>query len=305
MTRKPFSVIIVNWNAGTLLADCIRSVYRQTRTPGFEVIVVDNASSDESVALAEKEFGGLAVIRNRENIGFGAANNAGVRQATGEVIILLNPDTRVTSGALDRLYGYLKNAGPSVGAVGPLLTDEDGTPQRDQGHLFPGLASAFFQYSFLSHFLGLPGIFMNRPPHMPKPVDWLCGACLACTKERYEALGGFDERYFLYAEDMDLCYRMKQKDWQVILYPAAAIIHLSKQSVRKQGPAVRALQVDSLKEFYKAHHHPVSYFFFRHILFCGLFVRLVIYRLTYRIRPSAALGEAIALLRPLVRRVYA
>jgi len=188
---RDLSVIIVNWNAGGLLRDCVESVYRETLKYSPQVIIVDNASSDDSVARVEKEFPEAVIIKNAANLGFAKGNNIGVEAAEGRYVVLLNPDARVTDRALDKLCGFLESAGAETGAAGPVLLNGDGSFQTQQGSRFPTLGTAFSQYLFLGRILGLPGIFMNRAPSSdgPRRVDWLCGACLACETEVYRQGG--------------------------------------------------------------------------------------------------------------------
>jgi GT2 family glycosyltransferase len=297
--------VIVNWNTGNLLSECIESVYAETKQCDFEIIVLDNASSDNSIDLVEEKYKEVRVIRNKANLGFSAANNLGVKEAEGEFIILLNPDTKIIDGALDKLWLYAKKNRAVTGAAGAKLLNEDMSFQREQGLRFPGLWTAFFQYFFLSHFFGLPGIFMNHDVGRAKEVDWLCGACLCCQREVYERIGGMDERYFLYAEDMDLCRRIKEAGYKIVYYPDAQIIHYSKQSVKKQDEKVLKLQVQSLKDFYALHHNKLSYFVFKNIIFFGLIFRLLAFVFFSLFDRSGRSKSSIQGIRVMLKYVYA
>lgn len=281
---KSLSVIIVNWNTGALLRDCVESVYRETKEHPFEIIIVDNASSDNSIPLVEKEFKDAIVIKNSKNFGFAKGNNIGVEASEGKYVILLNPDTKVLDGALDKICDYLETAGNDVGAAGPVLLNKDGSFQPQQGYRFPGLGTAFAQYFFLSRIFGLPGIFMNRLPaaKVPRRVDWLCGACFASPRKIYKEMGGLDEKYFLYAEDMDLCYRLREKGYKSVFLPGAAIMHISKQSTSKQGEEVSKYQIEGLKDFFRTKNPAWKYKVFKDILFGGLAARFLVFSVISR-----------------------
>ncbi|MDD5736887.1 MAG: glycosyltransferase family 2 protein [Candidatus Omnitrophica bacterium] len=281
---KDLSVIIVNWNTGALLRDCVESVYRETTNHTFEIIIVDNASSDESIPLVEKEFKDVVIIKNSKNLGFAKGNNIGVEAAEGRYVILLNPDTKVLDGALDRICSFMESEGEGVGATGPVLLNKDGSFQPQQGSRFPTLGTAFAQYFFLSRLFGLPGIFMNRMPaaNDTRRVDWLCGACLASPRMIYKEMGGLDEKYFLYAEDMDYCYRLKEKGYRTAFFPGASIMHISKQSISKQGEEISKLQIESLKEFFRTKNPPWKYAIFKDILFGGLALRFLAFSVISR-----------------------
>ncbi|MDD5072671.1 MAG: glycosyltransferase family 2 protein, partial [Candidatus Omnitrophica bacterium] len=273
---KDLSVIIVNWNTGALLRDCVESVYSETTRHSLEVIVVDNASSDDSVSLVEAEFKAVVVIKNSKNFGFAKGNNIGVEAAEGKYVILLNPDTKVLDGGLDKICDFLETAEKDVGAAGPVLLNKDGSFQREQGWRFPGLGTAFAQYFFLSRIFGLPGIFMNRKLKKASDVDWLCGACFASPRKIYKEMGGLDEKYFLYAEDMDFCYRLKEKGYRSVFYPGAIIMHISKQSTSKQGEEVSKYQIEGLKDFFRTRNPAWKYKVFKDILFGGLTARFFV-----------------------------
>jgi GT2 family glycosyltransferase len=304
MANKTLSVIIVNWNAGPLLRSSVESVYRETKRHSFEVIVVDNASSDGSIALIDKEFRDLIIIKNSGNLGFAKGNNIGVEAARGEFVILLNPDTEVLDGALDSICDFLISAGRNVGAAGPMLLNRDGSFQREQGMRFPTLWTAFSQYFFLSHIFGVPGIFMNRKTDKTANADWICGACLASPRKIYKEIGGMDEGYFLYAEDMDFCFRLREKGYKSVFLPGAKITHISKQSVSKQKEAVAKYQIENLKEFYRSKHAAWKYPIFKNILFGGIAIRFFVLYVKAFIKGSPELSEKLRSMRLLLKYVY-
>lgn len=285
------SIIIVNWNTGGLLRDCVASVYAHTRDVSFEVIVVDNHSADSSVELMAADFPAVKLIRNAENLGYAKANNQGFRISRGDLILLLNPDTLIPDQAVDRLAADLRAAAPRVAAVGPRLLNRHGRFQREQGRRLPSLATAITQYFFLSHLLGLPGIFQNRDFKRALTVDWLCGACLLCRREAYARLNGLDETFFLYCEDLDFGFRLRKLGLQSRLQPDVSITHLSKQSTRQQGGEIYNYQIRNLIRFYSQHHSPLSSGLFTGIMAAGLGSRFLVFSLLARLQPSAAWAE--------------
>ena len=233
------SIVIVSWKVRDLLRDCLRSVGAQARMApdAYEVIVVDNDSGDGTVEMLREEFPAVRVIANGENAGFARANNQALPACRGRVVLLLNPDTVVEDHALDRMAEYLE-AYPEVGAVGCRLLNGDGTLQRWTAGAFPTLGRVASHFLFLQRLLpaGLrgPSLFLERDEPGDLDVDWVSGACLAL---RRSALAGrlFDEAYFMYGEDMELCDRLKRAGHRVRYLPAATVVHFQGRSMLQQS----------------------------------------------------------------------
>jgi N-acetylglucosaminyl-diphospho-decaprenol L-rhamnosyltransferase len=224
------SIVIISYNARRYLRACLRSVFAVSYPWDTEVIVVDNASHDGSVALVREEFPRARLIDAGSNTGFSHANNLGFAAAKGEYLLMLNSDTELTGNALEQLVGFLR-IHEDVGVVSPRLVYPDLT---DQGvaRRFPTPINALFGRRSL-----LTRMFPNNRyarqyllsrqhrGDIPFEADWVSGACLMFRRGLLERLGGLDERFWMYWEDADFCYRAKQQAWRVFYVPAAVVIH--------------------------------------------------------------------------------
>ncbi len=228
------SVLIVTYNAEPFLRDCLKSVALQKPSFAFEVIVTDNASSDKSVELIRSDFPGVQLIASPVNAGFAAATNRAFAKAAGEYILLLNPDTILNNDALERLVGFLRRR-PDAGAIGPRIFNQDGSPQRT-GVSAPSLWNLLIDTLFLNVVFPRSRIFgrhrrLYDDPERPQEVDCLQGSCLLIRGEALNGRPVFDESYFLYFEETDLCTRLRQAGWKVMYVPDASIIHLGGSGV--------------------------------------------------------------------------
>jgi GT2 family glycosyltransferase len=223
------SVVIVNWNTEALLRDCLKSVFGTVKGFAFEVIVVDNASSDGSVAMLKVEFPQVRRIENYENRGFAAANNQAFRIMTGRYALLLNSDTVLTEEAVHELYTFMEEHPEAVMACGQLL-NADGSKQNSIAG-FPTLLSLLVNVSLLE------SLFPSRYPSKrcdyqhPIEVDSGVGACLIVRKSAIDGVGGLDERYFFFFEETDWARTMKESGWKIYHVPSARIYHLQGKSV--------------------------------------------------------------------------
>lgn len=238
------SIIIVNWNTKELLHNCLNSVYETVHDIAFEVIVVDNASHDGSVAMLRKEFPQVTFIENTVNRGFGAANNQGFGIMKGRYALLLNTDTVLTENAVHELFFFMETRQDAAMACGQLL-NEDGSKQNSIAN-FPTLLTLLANISLLEYLF--PGRYPSkRYVHKePVEVDSGIGACILVRKRTIDEVGAFDERYFFFFEETDWAYRMYAADWKVYHVPSAYIYHLQGQSI---GGNVR-----SRIEFYRSRY---------------------------------------------------
>ncbi|MBN1263307.1 MAG: glycosyltransferase family 2 protein [Candidatus Pacebacteria bacterium] len=246
--RIDLSIIIISFNTRQLLKSCLISLFQITDKLFFEVIVVDNNSQDGSVELVKKEFPQVKLIANKDNLGFGRANNQGLKEARGKMILFLNSDTIVHSRALEELTHFLK-FNPKVGVVGPKLLNRDGTDQASAGS-FPYLGICAIML-FAEHFW--PNRLVRGSGAQIRLVDWVMGAAMVFRKEVLDQVGGFDENIFMYLEEVELCYRVKKAGWQIAFFPEAVITHFgqgSSQSGRK-GPILGIYK--GLAYFYRKH----------------------------------------------------
>jgi len=252
------SVLVTNWNGGDVLRDCLRSVREQTRDIPYEVIVVDDASTDDSVAVVRAEFPWAVLVTRGVNGGFVRANNDGVRAARGTYVLLLNSDTLLLNNAVKILAGYL-DAHPGVGVCGGWLVDRDGSSQVSYGDP-PSLAQALTDGLFLNDLfpaLGLPnrGVAPRAGGEHPGPVGYITGADLMIRRSLVERIGLFDERYEAYCEEVDLCRRVRTAGGSLVHFvPAARICHLGGYSYGRQGQRHVQLQCISTRRYLVKHH---------------------------------------------------
>lgn len=276
-----YSVLVVNWNVRDLLRACLASVYAEARTPAaeYEVIVVDNASSDGSAEMVRREFPQVRLVVSDDNLGFGRANNVAFARCRGRAIVLLNPDTVVLDGALDRAVARLE-ARADVGALGTRLLNADGTLQRWTGGALPGLRNVARHHLMLDRVLprawrGAP-LFLEADVAEDVDVDWVSGACMVL---RREALDGrlFDERYFMYGEDMELCARLRGAGWAVTYSPAATIVHHQGRSMDQQSGAILLTSLKGPRAFYRQRHGARTVWLYDLLTVAGFLLRWLAY----------------------------
>jgi len=217
------SFIVVNFNTAKLTRDCVTSILTNTVESQREIIVIDNASADDGVVLLKKEFGSqIKLIANSVNGGFAAANNIGARIASGDFLFFLNSDTIIESNIVSHLELLFKN-NHKLGVVAPRLRLANGQPQLFAYGRFPNLVSVVFNKIWSLRFLKKTGQFM--------PVDWVSGAALIIRKEIFESIGGWDEKYFLYFEDVDLCWQVKKLEFEIGVFNEVSVIHFGGRSL--------------------------------------------------------------------------
>ncbi len=251
MQQKKVSIIIVSYNVQAFLELCLDSVMRAVRSVPAEIIVVDNNSSDGSCAMVAERFKEVILIANKDNAGFSKANNQGVAIAQGTYIHFLNPDTVVPEDFYEQTIAYLDRH-PEIGCLGPKLLDGRGQYAYDSKKSFPSFWTSVYKVTGLSKLFPRSVVF-NRyyAAHVGEnetaAVDILSGCCLLVRSSAMEAAGGsFDESYFMYCEDVDLCHRVQQAGYKNYYYPETSIIHYKGESTRK-------LSARYIKIFYEAH----------------------------------------------------
>lgn len=277
------SIIIINWNTKDLLKNCLNSVYQTINNLTFEIIVVDNASSDESIKMLETDFPKVIIITNQTNRGFGAANNQAFAIMKGRYALLLNTDALLTPEAVNKLWTFCETNSPAAIACGQLL-NADGSKQNSIAS-FPSLPALAANTSLLEYLF--PKKFPSKRYQRTQPieVDSAIGACMMIRKKALDEVGFFDERYFFFFEETDLAYSMHQAGWKTYHIPDAYIYHLQGQSI---GGNIR-----SRIEFYRSRYkflskwHSRSYYFFAKLLIIG---RLLINCLTGFIASIFTLG---------------
>ncbi|HUU64026.1 MAG TPA: glycosyltransferase family 2 protein [Dehalococcoidia bacterium] len=264
------SVIIVNWNTRDLLRDCLNSVYAETKATSFEILVVDNASSDGSAEMVKREFPQAKLTENQENLGFARASNQAIMQSVGNYVLLLNPDAVVLSSALDKMVIFMREH-PAVDASGPMILNPAGIlqPSTRMSNMFrcisiflPGDWLATYPLRMLVKKLIMK--FGKKETYSTNPyqVGSLSGACIMMTRQAVDKVGLLDERYFIYAEEVDWFYRLKQLGGKAYFVPNARITHHHGQSTKQTNDNYKYF-LQSKYLFIKKHHGKRAAYFFR------------------------------------------
>jgi GT2 family glycosyltransferase len=249
------AIVIVNFNAREHLANCLASLTAAPPSTSHEVVVVDNASADGSVASVRAHWPAVIVCEQPENRGFAAANNAGIRATAGELVLLLNNDTLVPPGAIDALVDRL-DANPAVAVAGPRLVDGAGHPELSFGPMISPLGELRQKTVTALHAAGVPPIasWVDRATRREQDVDWVSGACLLVRRTAAEEAGLLDERYFLYTEDVDFCAAVRARGHRILFTPVAEVVHLRGRSRASAPAASNAAYRRSQIAFYRKHH---------------------------------------------------
>jgi len=238
------SIVIVNWNTKELLEDCLNSIFKQTKGVKFEVILVDNGSTDGSVEMVKKKFGEAILIENKKNLGFAKANNLGIKKAKGQFILLLNSDTKLVGNALTKLIDFA-NTKSNLGIAGPQLLKQDGTIQPSTAPFYT------LPITTISLFKG--DKFLRRSPKKTCQVDWVEGSCFLMSRAVLDKIGLLDEKFFMYIEEMEFCYRAKKAGFSTWFYPQAQVYHLTRGSLPENKQRVIWWIYEGLIYFYQKH----------------------------------------------------
>ncbi|MBZ5557618.1 MAG: glycosyltransferase family 2 protein [Acidobacteriia bacterium] len=291
------SIVIPTYNAHEWIAQCLDSIRAHRPTADYEVIAVDDTSSDDTVAIVRDTFPDVRVFSNEKNLGFGRTVNAGLKASKGEYILVLNNDTWMHAGALDALIGYL-DAHPDTGIVGPKVLSGDGSLQQQCRRRIPTPMAA------LLYFTGVAKLFPKNPnvagylmtaadENATTEVDSVSGACLLVRRSVLETVHGFDEDYFLYGEDMDFCWRTKLAGWKVVYYPQAVITHFGGQG------GTGTMRVNATIEwhramwiFYRKHRAPAAGAVERALVYTGIAAKTALAVAISAVRRSATPGTA-------------
>jgi N-acetylglucosaminyl-diphospho-decaprenol L-rhamnosyltransferase len=245
--------VIVNWNTRDYLRRCLAAIDRAPPPFPYETVVVDNGSTDGSVALVAADFPGVRVIANPANRGFAAANNQGIRASTGRYVLLLNSDAEVAAAALERTVAFLDDH-PNAAVVGGKLVNPDGSFQWSYAD-FPTLPGELCLLTGLSRWL-LPKGYPSYPEHRSRTarsVDWVLGAFMVVRRAAIDTVGALDEDYFMYTEETDWCYRLKRQGWQIWYLPQVMAVHQAGGSARRVPERKRAQLYQSKWLFLRKH----------------------------------------------------
>lgn len=273
------SVVIISFNTKTLLEKCLESVYFQKDTGDFEIFVVDNSSTDGSVEMIREKYPQVNLIANKSNSGFAKAGNQAIRDSKGEYILLLNSDVILFEDSLKKMIDFM-NTELLAGAISAKLMDKDGYQQRLSRGYFPSLKTAFNQFLLLSNIFPksyfFRGIDLETQIVKPEEVDWVSGACMMIRGSVLKKTGLFDETFFMYVEDMEMCYRIKKCGFKIYSVPFE-VIHLGGGSNDENYNDTTALWFDNLHIFFLRENGWLKTLIFDFYAISGFMLRMVVY----------------------------
>jgi GT2 family glycosyltransferase len=280
------SIIIVSWNTASFLENCLASIMANPPALPFEIWVIDNASTDNSPRIVREKFPQVHLVENHKNVGFARANNQAIQRCKGKYVLLLNPDTLVTSGALETLVDFLDTT-PEAGAAGARILNPDGSLQI-ASHPKPTLSRELwrlFHLDSLSSYAEYPT--SKWETNQAQEVDVLIGACLMLRKDVLDQVGFLDEDYFMYSEEVDLCYRVQRAGWRLFWVPQAEVVHFGGQSTQ-QVPTEMFLNLYHGKiKFFRKHDGWVAAHIYKLILMIASLSRIVLTPFTFFERMSS------------------
>ena len=245
------SALVVTWNSADTILECLRSLPH-----GAEVIVVDNGSTDDTVARLQGSGPGVRILEPGRNLGFGAACNLAASHARGEYLLLLNPDAALEPEALTILLGALEEQ-PGIGAIAPYIQALDGSPELSWGE-DPGIWQEWRRQRAQRGIGGVP-----TPPASAAKVAWVSGACLLARRDAWREVGGFDEGFFLYFEDLDFCKRLRRAGWSIVYEPRARAAHRRGHSSSQIASQVETWYRASQLRYYLKHAPRYEQFFLK------------------------------------------
>ncbi len=271
------SIIIVSYNTKDLLLRCLRSINQAASKLKCEIIVIDNASADDSAEAVAQEFPSVQLIRNSANKGFAAANNQGINKAAGKYLLLLNPDTLFVEDAVAPMFEFMEQK-PEAGVVACKILNRDGSLQPSY-FPFSNLLTVAWTAAFLDRFMPLNWVngrwvAAHQPAQTPFRVQRLLGAFLFVRREVFEKVGLFDDDFFLFSEEEDFCYRVFRQGQAIYYFPQTQIIHLGGQSAARNNPQAVVYANESKVHFFRKHYSAVTQLLFRIIWFFALVIRM-------------------------------
>lgn len=295
------SIVILCWNDRKVIMDCLASIFAGTHSVEFEIIISDNGSTDGSIDLIRENFPQVRILENGTNLRFAKGNNNAIRASQGEYVLILNPDTIIHDGTLDKVVEFADKH-PRAGAFGCRVLDVDGSNQ-EYARPFQSILSAWIAAFYLKPLAYLsdslhPGIYVRWKGDTERTVGWLAGCFILIRGDLLSRLGGFDEQFFYYYEDQDLCRRVWNAGYSIIYTPEMTITHLGGQSTIKRFPMAFALDSEVTRYLYY-----YKYYGRRGARQCrwfsltSLFLRHLGYGLLQIVRPTEARKKRLELLR--------
>lgn len=282
-----FSAILVSYNTRQMTLDSLKALVGDLDGIRSEIIVVDNASSDGSADAIRSAFPQIKVIESGRNAGFGGGNNLAMKEAKGQYLLLINTDAFLRSGAVRELTGYLERH-PKVALVGPRLLNGDGSLQPSC-YRFPAPWRAWVENLYISSLFGSEsslGDYRQWPHDRERIVDWVVGACCLVRREVYDQVGGFDEHFFMYAEETDWQRRMRVAGWEIGFTPAAPVMHLGGASGASDKPKINRHFFGSLDRYELKHHGLLGLLSVRAAMIVGCALRLALWTGVLALSPA-------------------
>ena len=303
------SIVILCWNDVKVIGDCLQSIYAGTHVIDFEVIVSDNGSTDGTIEFIRTKFPQVRLIENGLNLRFAKGNNVGIRASQGKYVLILNPDTIVHDGTLDKMVEYAEKH-PEAGAFGCKVLNVDGTYQgcvRPPYTLRSEWCAALY-LGWLSHLSEWfhPGVYVGWNGDTERTVGWLAGCFILVRSDLLKKLGGFDQQFFYYYEDTDLCRRISDSGHPILYTPDFAITHLKGQSTTNRfAPGTFALDAEITRYLYYYKYYGVKGArSCRRSSLTGLVLRRLGYGLKQMVKPSDAAKKRQELFRTLFEWNY-
>ncbi|MBI4743365.1 MAG: glycosyltransferase family 2 protein [Actinobacteria bacterium] len=273
------SIVIISFNTETLIEKCLSSIYSQKDITSFEVFVVDNGSTDKTVENIRKKHPQVNLIANKSNLGFAKASNQAIKKSMGKYILFLNSDVILLEDSLKKMIDFMDSK-PLAGAISARLMDEKGYQQRLSRGYFPSLKTAFNQFLLLSNIFPksyfFRGIDLETEIIEPEEVDWISGACMMVQRGVLEKTGLFDETFFMYVEDMEMCYRIKKCGFKIYSVPFK-VIHLGGGSHNGAYNDMTALWFDNLHIFFLRENGWLKTLIFDLYAILGFLLRIFVY----------------------------
>ena len=275
MAAALIDVVVVSYRCEALLRDCLRSLHEHPGELPLAIHVVDNASGDGTAPMVEREFPDARLTVAERNLGFSAANNLAIRAGSGAWVLVLNPDTQVAEGAIDELRGALE-ANERAGMAGPRLELPDGSFDHAARRAFPTPLSALGHFSGVGRRQGSGRLAAYRAPEVKSgAVDAINGACMLIRRAALDQVGLFDERYWMYMEDLDLCWRFAEAGWLTLYEPRATVIHVKAgTSGPIRSPKLNYAFHHGMYRFYRDHYAPRRSSVLNGVIYLGIAARL-------------------------------
>jgi len=297
------SIVIICWNDLKVLGDCLKSIYAETRIADFEVIVSDNGSTDGSIEFMHKNYPTVRVLENGANLGFAKGNNVGIRESRGEYVLILNPDTVMYDGTLDKLVRFADRH-LEAGAFGCRTLNPDGSYQMSM-RPFPTIRGYWVSALYLRPLERISKFFLGEQYRgwdidVERSVDWLSGHCVMFRRDLLQQLNGFDEQFFYHFEEVDLCRRVWNAGFSVLFTPEAIITHIGGQSVARFPVRFELEKLRNCYRYFYKHFGAIGCRRCQLAIQARLRMRQIGYSLLNMLKPSEALRNRLDMYRVVI-----